>query len=422
MTTTIEAAVIEGVSRPHQLIFGRRLLERMLLVCERAGVRQFFIVASAAERAALSESVGAFRGCVNVHLVGAISEVRGELSGDVRCVAIRGNMVMAASHLRRIVASADEYPGKVVEVASGDAAQAGSVAVGALEGLIERAGDAVRIDAIGKLPYALGGRSGSGHEVRDAEMLLARDLRRESAAKDAPLARILDRRLSWRISYLLSHSAITPNQVTIASAALGMLSAWLFAQPRYWPRVLASALFLLSTTLDGVDGELARLKLQESRLGARLDTLTDNVVHVALFAGIMTGCYRASSSSAYLWLLVVLFGGFAACVAAGNRARGLSGDREWFEMLERLTGRDFAYILAGLAIANRIQYFAWGAAFGTYMFAAVLWRHTTRRRSIASEALERDAGAAVNSNGAENRGLVGEIIGLWRDDVTESHR
>lgn len=251
-----------------------------------------------------------------------------------------------------------------------------------------------------------------------AGLMLARDLRRESAAKDAPLARILDRRISWRISYLLAHSAVTPNHVTIASTAFGMLSTWLFAQPQYWPRVLASALFLISTTLDGVDGELARLKLQESRLGARLDTLTDNVVHVALFTGILTGCYRASRSSAYLWLIAVLFGGFAACVAAGNRARRLSADRAWFEKLERLTGRDFAYLLAVLSIANRIHYFALGAAFGSYVFAVVLWRHATRRgKAMAGAAQERDAGGAVNSDGAENRGLIGEIKGLWRSDA-----
>jgi phosphatidylglycerophosphate synthase len=225
------------------------------------------------------------------------------------------------------------------------------------------------------------------------------------------MARWLDRRLSWRISYRLAHTAVTPNQVTLFSTALGLLSALLFASPGYWPRVLAAVLFLVATTLDGVDGELARLKLAESRLGAQLDTVTDNLVHVALFAGIMAGCYRASGSSSYGWLLVLLFGGFALVTVAGRRARLATGDRQWIAKIERLTGRDFAYLLLVLALCDRIYYFAWGAAFGTYVFAALLWRLTTMRWGPSVSASPPPA-ASVNSS--EGRGLLLELGDLWR--------
>ena len=132
--------------------------------------------------------------------------------------------------------------------------------------------------------------------VREAELRLARDLRLESAWKDSPLARWVDRRLSWRISYRLAHTPVTPNQVTLAGTALGLLSAWLFAFPGYWPRLAAAVLLMVAITLDGVDGELARLKLAESRLGAQLDTVGDTLVNIAIFGSILTGCYRASGS------------------------------------------------------------------------------------------------------------------------------
>jgi len=416
------AAFIELPSRWKESIFGRSLLERLLIVCERAAVRRFFLQAPESERDELAASMGALRSCLDVIVVSSIAELVDRIPPDAFCIAIRGNPVITSPQLLSALASQAAHPGEVVELIAAGAAA--SVAVGPLELLLRTAGGSLRRAPAGQLTHALDGRAG---DLRRAEVDLARNLRIESYAKDAPLARWLDRRLSWRISYFLAHTAVTPNQVTIAATALGLASAWLFAMPHYWPRVLAAALFLASTTLDGVDGELARLRLLESRLGARLDTLTDNLVHLALFAGVMIGCYRTSYSAAYLVLPAIFSGGFAACAIAGHRARTTSnGDREWFAKLERLTGRDFAYILMALAAANRVEYFAWGAAFGTYVFAAILWLATSRRiavRSIRSFEASRTGEAET-----DNRGLLGELNAiraergreLWSESVGEA--
>ena len=408
---TVETAFIESPSRASDLIFGRPLLERLMLVCERVGVRRFFIKAADSERGTLRTSMDALGEGAEVHFVSSLTQLLEVIRRDEPCVAIRGNLVIGPSQLRRAFANQAAHPSNVVEIPGGDETDAGGVAVGPLGGLIaSNAGELIRPAPNGRLPYALNGRP---DDLRVAELMLARNLRLDSYAKDAPLARLLDRRLSWRISYWLAHTSVTPNQVTIAATGLGILSALLFAQPRYWLQVLAAVLFLISTTIDGVDGELARLKLQESRLGARLDTLTDNLVHLALFGGVMTGCYRAGNSRVYLALLAILLGGFVVCIVAGHRARTVVGnDRDWLEKLERLTGRDFAYLLLALAIANRVYYFAWGAAFGTYIFAGVLWYHTTRRRMASSSVQASGDGSATQSRGVENLGLLGELRDL----------
>jgi phosphatidylglycerophosphate synthase len=195
------------------------------------------------------------------------------------------------------------------------------------------------------------------------------------------MARVLDRKISWRMSLRLARTKITPNHVTLANTVLGLVCAVMFAIPDYGWRLAAALLFVASVTTDGVDGEVARLQMRESPEGARLDRFTDNVVHVGVFIGLLVGCYRAGGGAEYLYLIGVLLGGFALCALAVKRAVSASGSQtaEWIGKVERTTGRDFAYLLVVLALFNRLPFFCWGAAIGTYVFGAALWWMTDRR-------------------------------------------
>jgi phosphatidylglycerophosphate synthase len=382
----IETALISAPSRGDNRIFGRYLLERVILACEREGVRRFFIRAPASRRSEVESSLGSFRARREVTVVDRFEPSLDEIDPDSPCISFAGNLVFSKLQLRRVLDNAAQSPSRVFRFSSSDPDHGGEIAVGPMRRLLEQSGfgnEPLR-RSTGELPFALNGRP----EDRDeAELRLARSLRHETASTDAVLARLLDRKLSWRVSLRLARTRITPNQVTIANTCVGLACALMFAIPSYGWRLLASFLFLASTTIDGIDGELARLQMRESEWGGKLDVITDNVVHVAVFVGIFIGAYRASTNPVFLWLLPIQLAGFALAalsIFVALRIRGPQAEK-WIGKVERISGRDFAYLLIGFALINRLEWFCWGTAFGIYVFALVLIWLTVRRRRVESE-------------------------------------
>jgi hypothetical protein len=54
------------------------------------------------------------------------------------------------------------------------------------------------------------------------------------------------------------------------------------------------------------------------------------------------------------------------------------GAETFIRKVDRMTGRDFAYLVLFLALINRLHYFIIGAAIGTYLFAGGLWWLTNK--------------------------------------------
>jgi len=380
----IETALISAPSRSDNRIFGRYLLERVILACQRAGVRRFFIEAPASRRSEVESSLGSFRSRSDVTLVDSFELSLDGIDPESPCISFAGNLVFSKLQLKRVLDNAAQSPNRVFRFLSSDADHGGEIAVGPMRRLLEQSG--LRNEPLRRstdeLPFAL---NGCPEDRDEAELRLARSLRHETAGTDALLARLLDRRLSWRISLRLARTRITPNQVTIANTCVGLTCALMFAIPSYGWRLLASILFLASTTIDGIDGELARLQMRETEWGGRLDVITDNIVHVAIFAGIFVGAYRASTNRIFLWLLPIQLGGFALAALSTLLALRTQGPQaeKWIEQVERISGRDFAYLLIGFALFNRLQWFCWGTTFGSYVFALVLIWLTVRRRTVS---------------------------------------
>jgi phosphatidylglycerophosphate synthase len=212
-----------------------------------------------------------------------------------------------------------------------------------------------------------------------AEERLVNALSAQTKADDGFIAHHFDRRISQFISKRLAHTNISPNQITLSGMTIGLIGAFLLSRPGYWPKLIGSLLFVCCVIVDGVDGEVARLRLKESRFGHYLDIVTDNIVHVAVFAGIALGLYHDTGNVGYLRFLWVLMGGFCLCAIAVfqcilrldpdtlNRSPGT------LRIMALVTNRDFAYLVFLLAIIGRLSWFLLGAAIGSYLFAIALW-------------------------------------------------
>jgi phosphatidylglycerophosphate synthase len=94
---------------------------------------------------------------------------------------------------------------------------------------------------------------------------------------------------------------LTPNEVTIASLAIGVAAAVAFATGSRAGLVAGAVLLQAAFTADCVDGQLARYTRSFSGLGAWLDSIFDRAKEYAVYAGLAIGATRGGGDP--VWLL-----------------------------------------------------------------------------------------------------------------------
>ena len=96
----------------------------------------------------------------------------------------------------------------------------------------------------------------------------------------------LIRHLSWRVSAWLSRTPVTPNQITLIGAIVGIAGIILFLQGGLAGRLLGLAAFVFNYLCDHCDGEVARLTGRTSRFGDVLSEVCGALFHGSLFFGL----------------------------------------------------------------------------------------------------------------------------------------
>jgi 1L-myo-inositol 1-phosphate cytidylyltransferase / CDP-L-myo-inositol myo-inositolphosphotransferase len=217
-----------------------------------------------------------------------------------------------------------------------------------------------------------GARSTADSEsVAGAEWTLLRTLK---GPLDGFVDRYFNRKCSPWLTRWMLQTSLSPNAITVLATAVGLLAAGAFAVGDYLTGILGAVLFQLAAILDCCDGEVARLKFLESPFGAQLDIILDNVVHIALFAGIAWGAAHTGWGA---WALVLgamaIFGNLAAFqivqIAGRKRKHVNESQRHRIDIIfNRLVSRDFSVIILAFALIGQLPWFLALAAIGSNIF------------------------------------------------------
>jgi phosphatidylglycerophosphate synthase len=381
---------------------GLSVLVRGLLTLKRAGVRNLIVIAEGAE-VPLLEDVRREGRLADVRFLTAEEASRPEALAGGDFLILSADRVFSKDAVENLL-SMDPPDDKGVWIKDKNGNFSGlalcpSACVANVSRVLGEPGPlANRLEKV--FPSAVGRSLTQGfmesvkteEEARQAEERLVKALGKDT---DSFLARHIDRHISLAITRRLARTQITANQVTLLNFFVGLVGAALFAQPNRWLQVLGAFVFLFSSTVDGCDGEIARLKFQQSQFGGWLDIMTDNLVHVAVFGAIAIGLYREDPADRFIWLgvfscLGVLLsagmvswkvlrfrsgeGNFFVSVGAELKGdsptpSGRKTKRDWLrEIDDHLARRDFIYLLIPLAAFGLLEWFLWASAIGGNLF------------------------------------------------------
>jgi len=101
------------------------------------------------------------------------------------------------------------------------------------------------------------------------------------------LEAIFYRKISRLISAPLSKTNISPNMITVIRPIVALIGFVLILQGEYLLSIIGGGVLLIYFIIDKTDGEVARLKGEESKFGKVLDSIVDITIDSLLYIVLM---------------------------------------------------------------------------------------------------------------------------------------
>jgi phosphatidylglycerophosphate synthase len=125
------------------------------------------------------------------------------------------------------------------------------------------------------------------------------------------------RPIGYAVSRLLRLTPVTPDQVTLAAAVVGVFAGHLFLYGLPLLDVAGGCALVFSALLDSVDGQLARLRATSSGKGRVYDGFSDSAVFISVYVHLAARLvWQGGHPALFLLALLALVSQFTANVMA----------------------------------------------------------------------------------------------------------
>ena len=130
-----------------------------------------------------------------------------------------------------------------------------------------------------------------------------------SKINDGSISKYINRPISKWITSKITDYPLTPNKISIVVFFISVFSGLIISIEGYFFLLLGALLAQLSSILDGCDGEIARLKLLESKFGEFFDRVLDRYSDLFILTGLTFHTYFIHKTLTVFFIGFIVVGG-----------------------------------------------------------------------------------------------------------------